>query len=74
MDLAGKSYMAPLPAVLVLENPRVYISTMNGGNVLTNVLTNVKRLVNEWFHIGPTLGISDINSQKLYYSLTLSPK
>ena len=39
--------MAPLPAVLVLENPRVYISTMNGGNVLTNVLTNVKRLVNE---------------------------
>jgi len=43
MDPAGKSYMAPLPAVLVLGNPEVHVSTMNGGNVLTNV----KRPVNE---------------------------
>jgi len=43
MDPAGKSYIGPLPAVLVLGNPRVHVSTTNGGNVLTNV----KRPVNE---------------------------
>ena len=53
LNSAWKGHMAPLPAVLALQNTQVYVCATNS----CNVLTNVEAPVDEHFGIAATLCI-----------------
>ena len=49
--------MTPFPTVLILWNTKVYVSTMNGGNISFYV----EMLVNNWFSNGTILWVPYID-------------
>ena len=52
-------------AVLILEDTRVYVSTMNSGNISVNI----KASVNKWLGFSPTLSIPNIDPNDCHFEL-----
>jgi len=57
LDTAGHSHMFPSPAILVLRNARIYVSSSNGCNKPFYIETPV----NKTFSLTSTLNIPDVN-------------
>jgi len=43
LEVTSKSSMTPLPAVLALQDTRIYICPMNSGNKATNIETTINK-------------------------------
>ena len=57
LNVTQKGGVSPLPAILALENSRIYVRTSNCGNVIAHI----EAPVNEKFSIFSTLNIPDVD-------------
>ena len=58
--MTGHSCIAPSPAILALRDIWIHISSLNGGNVLSNIEASV----DETFSLASTLDIPNVNPYK----------
>jgi len=65
LDSAGKRSISPLPAILTLGYPWVYICLSNHSDVSSNI----EALIDKAFSLAPALNVSNVNSDNGHIQL-----